>query len=220
MCNAQGTYLQHIKHNMSIIDRILSVLAPYECLNCSIEGDLLCSGCIQQLTPAPRYSPEGHISAAFAGTTYDGIAKELIARLKFSGAQAAVRPMADRLLPLLPASNDVIIVPVPTAVRRVRSRGYDQARLIARELSRRSGLPSMQCLVRQGHTHQVGASRQQRLSQLADAFRVRDKKLVRGRKILLIDDVMTTGATMESAARTLNTAGASQIYAMVFACVP
>jgi ComF family protein len=218
--NAQDTYLQHIKHNMSIIDRIVAFLAPYECLGCTMEGYLLCPACIQQLPPAPPLPRPNLVAAIFTGTVYGGTAKELVARLKFSGAQAAVRPITDRLLPLLPAEDDILIMPVPTAVRRVRSRGYDQARLIARELSRRSGLAYENCLVRDGHTHQVGASREQRLRQLAGAFRVKDPRSVRGRRILLVDDVMTTGATMERAALVLRKAGADRVSAMVFARVP
>jgi ComF family protein len=121
------------------------------------------------------------------------------------------------LSPLLPAEPDVMVVPVPTATSRVRGRGYDQAKLLARELSRQARLPYLDCLVRSGHTHQVGASRYQRLSQLEGAFRLKDSKKVRGTRILLIDDVMTTGATLETAAGLLKAGGAGQVAAMVFA---
>lgn len=234
MCNVRSTYLQHIKHNMSFIDRILGIFAPYECLGCQVEGDLLCTACIQQLLSIPEqcyrcYRPSAQaftcpdcavVSSLFgvrAGTRYSGVAKELVARLKFSGAQAATRPIAARLLPFLSPGHALVVMPVPTATSRVRGRGYDQAKLLAREMSRQAKLPYLDCLVRRGQTHQVGSSRDQRLLQLQGAFRVASPQKVRGKHILLIDDVLTTGATLEEAAKLLKAHGAAQVQAMVFA---
>lgn len=231
MRNFSGTYLQHIKHNMSFIDRLLTVLTPYECLGCTAEGDLLCAACIQQLTglpercyrcllpspdalTCPACRPASPLYRVRAGSAYSDAAKELVARLKFSGARASARLMAARLVSFV--DTDSMIVPVPTATSRVRSRGYDQAKLLGRELSRQARLPYLDCLVRAGQTHQVGASRQQRLRQLSNAFRVGTSGKVCGRRILLVDDVVTTGATLESAALVLRAAGASRIEAAVF----
>ncbi|HYH36181.1 MAG TPA: phosphoribosyltransferase family protein [Candidatus Saccharimonadales bacterium] len=143
------------------------------------------------------------------------MAKELVGRLKFSGAQAASERMARCMLPLL-ESGRYLIMPVPTATSRVRSRGYDQAGLLARELSRQARLPYVDGLIRSGHTHQVGASRERRQQQLRDAFRVRAPHKIRGKHILLVDDVVTTGATLEAAGRALQAAGAARVDAAVF----
>jgi len=218
---------------MSIIDRILTVLTPYDCLGCGCEGSLLCIACIQELTMVPERcyrclapSPgsltctgcltASHLYRVRAGASYSGVAKELVGQLKFAGAQAAAERMALRLRSSLDLDRTVLIVPVPTATSRVRGRGYDQAKLLARELSRQTRLPYLNGLVRSGHTHQVGASRERRQRQLQDAFRVRDPSKMRDRNILLIDDVVTTGATLEVAARVLQAAGAARIEAVVF----
>lgn len=160
----------------------------------------------------------GQVHCLRAAAVYSGLAKELVGRLKFSGSQSAAREMAALLVPLLPTDRSWLIMPVPTATRRVRSRGYDQARLLAREVSLHTGLPYAECLVRSGQTHQVGASRERRLWQLQDSFRATGPAKIRGRHILLIDDVVTTGATLEAAARTLRMYGAVRIEAAVF-CV-
>ena len=105
----------------------------------------------------------------------------------------------------------------PTATSRVRQRGYDQAKLLARALARQAGLPYLDCLARVGQTHQVGATREQRLRQLQAAFRVRRPNAVRSAYLLLVDDVSTTGATLELAATILKSAGARRVDAIVFA---
>ena len=96
-------------------------------------------------------------------------------------------------------------------------RGYDHAALLARELARHTELTTMPVLRRVGQTRQVGATRSQRLKQLEGAFYVRRPEEIQGKKILLVDDLVTTGATLEAAARCLRLAGARTVSAVVFA---
>jgi ComF family protein len=124
--------------------------------------------------------------------------------------------MAERMVSYIDSEN-VVIVHVPTASSRVRRRGYDQARLLARAISKHTGLPHRPLLTRMGQHHQVGARREQRVTQLASAFRVSNPKPVDGNHIILIDDVLTTGATLEAAARALKAAGAKRVDGLVFA---
>ena len=225
---------------MSLLDALAGIIAPHDCLQCGLEGGLLCNICRMALQAIPercyrcyKTTPTAltctkcrkvsRMHRVHVATIYAGAAKELVWRLKFAGARAAVKPMAAHIKTIpsfkgsLVFSAPVLVVPVPTATSRVRQRGYDQAKLLARELSQNKGLMYFDCLRRHGQSHQVGASRQLRLTQLRSAFRVRKPRMVQGAHILLVDDVLTTGATLEAAASTLRAAGAGVVEAAVFA---
>lgn len=216
-----------------LLNTLLSHIAPHECLGCRQEGSLLCDLCSQQLKALPercyrchRVSPGGRtcqqcrrhtdLFAVRPYTSYEGLAKQLVWQLKFDGAQDAARDLA-RLLAVGPLPEQAVLVPVPTASSRVRQRGYDQARLIARGVAVETGVTYADCLKRLGQHHQVGAGRAQRVTQLKGAYRCARPKSVQGAHIVLIDDVLTTGATLEAAAAVIRAAGAKRVSALVFA---
>ncbi len=152
------------------------------------------------------------------GTAYVSVAKALIWQLKLAGAQVAARDMAIHLAPLIKhIEPGAVLVPVPTATSRARQRGYDQAKLLARELSRRTKFIYGDYLARHGQAHQHTRSRQERLTQITNAFRVKQQTLVSDAHIILVDDVVTTGATLEAAATVLRAAGARRVEAIAFA---
>lgn len=219
---------------MNLFDNLISKIAPHNCLVCDTEGRLLCSACSDKLIVIPercyrcrRFSRDwltcavcsitSRLDSVRPATAYTGSAKNLIWKLKLSGARSAARIMAGHLSAMVKNRCDVIIIPVPTATGRARRRGYDQAKLLARELSRQTRLPYRDCLARNGQTHQHGLSRQQRLTQLSAAFRVTRPRTVKGSRVMLVDDVVTTGASLEAAASVLRAAGADRIDAVVFA---
>ena len=157
---------------MSIIDSLLSLVAPHQCLGCSREGSILCLACSSQLSATTEYCyycqrpskvgltctecyRRAYLFQVRAATAYRGLAKELVRKLKFSGAQAAVKPMTVAITRLLreittasaatattPTERPLVsvIAPVPTVTVRQRRRGYDQACLLARALARRQGV--------------------------------------------------------------------------------
>jgi ComF family protein len=221
---------------MSILDRIVSLYAPFACLGCELETDsVLCAACTENVARVPsrcyrcQATTRGYeVCAGCRRKTplrrvavwahYEGQAKELIHRAKYERARVGLLEAADCMRTHIPQFGpDVLLVPVPTATGRARQRGYDQALVIARHLSRHSGLPTARLLARLGQAHQVGAGRAERVAHLQNAFRALQSEKIRGAHIVLIDDVCTTGATLESAARTLRAAGAKRVDALVFA---
>lgn len=220
-----------------ILTPLLSLLAPHECLGCGAEGLLVCTSCEKSMRPAAtrcfschKADPDARtctscrrqapVYAVHAAVRYEGIAKDLVWKLKFGRARAAAdeigRMLAERV-DFPEVQNRVIITHVPTATNRVRKRGYDQASLIARAFARHHKLPHASLLARADKHKQVGASRATRISQLKDAFRPIHRPSIHGAHILLVDDVVTTGATLQAAAEALRSAGAARVEAIVFA---
>jgi ComF family protein len=119
-----------------------------------------------------------------------------------------------------PLSVATQIIPVPLHVEREKDRGFNQAVLISRELSRATSLPlNVVSLARQKHTnrHRAGMDAKGRRDTVADAFRVNHPALVAGERVLLVDDVFTTGATVSSCASVLLEAGAAEVYVLTIA---
>jgi ComF family protein len=111
-----------------------------------------------------------------------------------------------------------LIVYAPISRRRRNERGYNQAKLLAQELSQQYGKPVINALIKKRHTKtQVGLRRIDRLDNLSGAFEVKNGLELKGKKILLIDDVLTTGATLDECAKVLKSAGARQVWGAVLA---
>ena len=216
---------------MSILERFTSLFAPDDCLNCGREGALLCRACLPALPSlkdrcfgcqtqikgagCPACMQSAGLTQLAATADYAGPAKLLVASLKFRGNQSAARLMAVRMAYYLP--SDALLVHMPATTAHVRERGFDQSHLIARHLSRLSGLPYNDLLRRHGHQHQLGASRQERLRQLSAALSVPSPRQVAGKHVVLVDDVLTTGSSLTAAVAVLRQAGASRVDAVVFA---
>jgi ComF family protein len=150
----------------------------------------------------------------------EGAVREAIHQFKYDGRTVLVEPLVDLMAAYWtehPMSVDVV-VPVPLHAARLRERGYNQAALLARELARRIGLPlNERVLVRQrATTPQVGLDARQRRENVQDAFSCSSNDLA-GKRVLLIDDVCTTGATLEACAVALYGGGAGSVQALTLA---
>jgi ComF family protein len=154
--------------------------------------------------------------AAYSFAAYDGVTRKLIHLYKYARIRTLARPLADLLRRGLPLDEHFdTIVPVPLHWLRQWKRGFNQSELLARALSRRSGIPVLNALKRSRSTKaQAGLSNHARRQNVAKAFRARP---VEGRRILLIDDVMTTGATATACAQALKRAGAARVAVLTVA---
>ena len=198
------------------------------CLSCrraldEDEADGLCLSCVRALDALAAAQeerervehgalPEG-IAYVHSAFVYDAQARELVHRLKYQSIRAAAVPLAKGMA-ILPTGEEEILVPVPTDERRRRMRGFNQATLLAQTLSSAWGMPMCEALVRVRRcAPQTGLNEQQRRENLVGcmAVKARSVNTIRGRRILLIDDVYTTGSTAAEAARALLDAGARSV---------
>jgi len=152
---------------------------------------------------------------------FDGAIRQAIHELKYRNLRALAvllaRLLADYLA-ISPVPGEVL-VPVPLHHKRLRERGYNQSRLLAQELGKLTNLPVVDdCLIRQRHAPPQArtATVDERRSNVADAFSCRDRRL-QDKQVLLIDDVSTSGATLDACARALKEAGATSVWGLVLA---
>ena len=185
-------------------------IAPPWCRCCGaplgIEG--LCGACRGR---RPRFA------YARAAVLYGDLVREAIHAFKFGGRRGLANPLGDLLaglgLSALPGAAPDALVPVPLHPRRARERGYDQALLLARRLERAWSLTVVaDALLRAVPTQpQTDLDAAARRRNVRDAFAVRRPELIAGRHVVLVDDVLTTGATAGECARALYRAGAAAV---------
>jgi ComF family protein len=166
---------------------------------------------------------------AWAPVGYEGPARELVRALKFRGAVALADAMAAQIAANAPrgllAEGTLcdpvppVLVPVPLHPRRARARGFNQARLLAEALARRTGLATSDCLERLGaEGTQVGRGRHERRAGPAGRVLMRSAQATEApTRALLVDDVVTTGGTLAACAEALRSAGTREIIALAFA---
>lgn len=175
-----------------------------------LNSDGVCGLCAAGLT---RYD------AAYAYGDYDGALRDLIHLFKYHRMRALARPLGRLVTRALPRDQVFdAIVPMPIHWRKLLSRGFNQSRLLAGEVARRTGLPVAACLRRKRNARaQAGLSGKQRRANVAGAFFVPKDNRPKGQRLLLIDDVFTTGATANAAATALKRAGAARVSVLTLA---
>jgi ComF family protein len=223
---------------MNPIERVISFFAPYDCVVCENEGRPLCIECIELLPrqhsvcflcgrASQNYKPcAGCINKnlpahVWLACIYQTSVKKVVAEYKFEEKRALssnIASVMDETLPYF--AQAPIVTYVPTASSRLRRRGFDHAKLLAKEIAKTRGWQISSFLVRKSQARQLGAKRQTRKEQLKHVFRVINGSLIKDSHILLVDDVVTTGATIEVCAKELYKAGASQVDVVAFARTP
>ena len=177
------------------------------------EQDGLCSGCEQTLSrlcgDIQTVPPPEGICEAFAAFPYADHPRWLILMLKFESVRAAAVPLANAMA-YLPLGEYDALVPMPTTRRRFKQRGFNQAQVLTERLAALWGMPVLPALSRRDeHASQMKLSAENRRLNLEGCMRA-DASVV-GKRLLLIDDVLTTGSTASEAARALLSAGAARV---------
>jgi competence protein ComFC len=157
--------------------------------------------------------------AAYSFGFYEGALGELVQLFKYGKVTTLARPLGEMLTRALPRNQRFdVVVPMPMHWRRRWERGFNQADLLARELGRRSGLPVRQLVNRGTATPpQAGLTSAKRRANVAAAFQIPNPARVKNQRVLLIDDVLTTGATAGACARALKKAGAHSVTVLTVA---
>ncbi len=165
-----------------------------------------------------RHEARGY-DAAYSFGAYEGALRGLIHSFKYGRIRTLARPLAGFLLTAYPRDQRFdAIVPMPLHWRRFWKRGFNQSAMLARELSRKTGVPLLAAVRRRRATPpQAGLSNAQRRANVAGCFETSQRQAVRGLRLLLIDDVMTTGATAGACAATLRRAGAAHVAVLTLA---
>ena len=218
-----------------MIDTLLQIIAPHYCYGCGEIGRVLCGNCKYNIIDdrfegcivcLRAVGPVGVCGNCRTSYTRGWVVSErtdtterLIDAYKFrhhKGAAPALADLLHEVVPDLSLVESVVVVPVPTIATHIRRRGYDHIDLVARRFARLRGLPYARALRRQTNTVQVGSSRLQRIENAQQAFRVH-RELDPRAIYLLIDDVVTTGATLQYAAKALTDAGAGEVWVAALA---
>jgi predicted amidophosphoribosyltransferase len=202
-----------------VVEQLVALAAPPLCAACGAgcpSEAVLCERCAADLRTAARVIEAGPpgIDLAVAASPFDGVAREVVHGLKYARRLSLAAVAADAMLRALP-SHELCdaLVPVPAGPLRWRWRGFDPAEEIAHALAARTELPVVDCLRRARGRRQVGRRRSDRLADPPQVSRKGDC----ARRVLLVDDVWTTGATLSACARALRDGGTSRVVAVTLA---
>lgn len=203
-------------------ESLVDALYPPKCGLCDVTGPRgLCDICRDEMIPHPspvQYDQRpGELRMAASFFLYEGRAAQAVQRLKYERATSLALPMSRILRARMLEEgllSDEVLVPVPIHWRRRCHRGFNQSELLCQTFGSDQVVPGLLRRIRFTQP-QVGLTHDQRLANLKDAFRADER--VRGKRILLIDDVLTSGQTVRECAKSLYQAGADWVGACAFA---
>jgi ComF family protein len=228
----------------ALISKVLNIIYPSKCPSCESVSDVfchspICASCWSQIQrysgpscricAMPFSSEYGEICGQCLKKTppfskvinyglYEGLLAEAINHLKFHGLKRLAKPLA-RLLLNFDLSRIDGILPVPLSIKRLKERGFNQSLLLARVISKKTSAPLLTDILQKKNETppQTGLSARERLLNLKHAFEVKGN--IKDLKLLLVDDVMTTGATVTECSKELMKAGAKEVTVLTLARV-
>jgi len=221
-------------------EKALNLLFPQWCIGCGKEGAYICTSCRRTLSaimpplcplcgrpqPSSVLCPgciawQAQIDGIRSPFRFEGVIQQAVYQLKYRNLRALAAPLAGILSGYLaanPLPGDVL-VPVPLHRKRIRERGYNQSGLLAKKLGKLIDMPVMDnCLVRYENTPPQARTDtvEERKTNVSGAFSCLDERL-KGRQVILIDDVSTSGATLDACAAVLKESGAESVWGLVLA---
>jgi len=221
---------------------IVDILFPVECLGCGLEGEWICTACLDNLTAQKNQICIGCGQASAGGCVcesckkdwlldgillifdYDNkVLQKAIKGLKYKHAHDIARCLSKVLFNFFSkqkiSNKDILIIPVPLHKKRLRERGFNQAELLCQEFVKMgSPMARSGTLVRNKYTKpQAKLKEKARKKNIVDAFTCSDPKAIRDKTVILVDDVITTGSTLNECARVLKNAGAREVWGLALA---
>jgi ComF family protein len=199
---------------------VASALSPPACAACDAplaRGRVFCPTCAETVLRSWR----GEADSALAFAEFGGAVAAALKRFKYEDRPDLAGPLGELMRRAVREAGlgADVVVPVPLHPRRLVERGYNQAALLGRAVAAELGVPlGARVLGRRRSTgQQARLGREERLVNVAGAFTVRDVRAVRGKRVVLVDDVATTGATLGACREVLLAAGAAEVVAVVLA---
>jgi competence protein ComFC len=230
---------------------LLDLFFPKYCVNCKKFGDFLCPDCFSRLsfdtknicTLCTKHTYNGlthpgcfrkySLNGSFTCIVYNSISKKVIYQFKYKPHLTKLKKFLGELMYEALVQNEefvnvtkrnkskIIFVPIPLSKIKFNKRGYNQAEILAKELSKRFGIPMIDYLIRVKDTKsQVGLKKEERKENIKGAFKVKiiNQKLdLKNLIVILVDDVLTTGSTLSEAGKVLKQNGAQEVWALALA---
>lgn len=207
------------------LSKAIALIFPEKCIGCKKEGIFLCSECRE----ATRKENAEKVSVLYADKIfswgiYDNeVLRKALRRFKYHGNKSLAEIFSNMLWKIMNSSkynlNDAVIFPVPASKIRKRQRGYNQAEILAQKLAEKISLPYFSdILIKIKNTpSQTSLPKKERLMNVKGSFGINNPEFIKNKKIILVDDILTTGATISECSKILKNAGAKEVIAFVVA---